>query len=326
MADNVNRRSFLKNTVITGAGASIGMSMAGQANAAQNNEKKPGKPSVDAAKMPTGMIGKLKIGRLISGGNLISGWSHSRDLRYISSLQRMYNSEAKVIETLEICEENGINAIISDPRDKPMKIYKQHWDNGGKIKWIAEGHPTPDDLTTNIKQSIDWGASAIYVQGVIGDRWLRNGHIDKLAKCVDFVKSQGLPGGIGAHMLDVIIASETGGYNPDFYVKTLHHGNYWSARREDQQLDVIQNPADNYWSMTPEETIEFMKEVKKPWIAFKTLAAGAIPPKSGFDYAFKNGADFICVGMFDFQVAEDARIARDMVEKYEKRTGRQWCA
>ena len=35
-----------------------------------------------------------------------------------------------------------------------------------------------------------------------------------------------------------------------------------------------------------------MKEVTKPWIAFKVLAAGAIPPQDGFRYAFANGAGF----------------------------------
>ncbi len=56
-----------------------------------------------------------------------------------------------------------------------------------------------------------------------------------------------------------------------------------------------------------------MQTVKKPWIAYKVLAAGAIHPRDGFKYAFANGADFCCVGMFDFQVREDAIIARDIL-------------
>jgi len=32
--------------------------------------------------------------------------------------------------------------------------------------------------------------------------------------------------------------------------------------------------------------------------------------REGFDYAVQNGADFLCVGMFDFQVQEDVQIAR----------------
>lgn len=315
----VDRRSFIKHSVAAGAGLGLGLSE--QAQGAGKQASLPTGPKG----MPMGRIGKLKISRLVSGGNLISGWSHARDLHYVSELQRRYNTEAKVLETLALCEENGINTIIADPRDKPMEIFKKHWDRGGKIQWIAEGHPTPNDLYTNVQRSIDWGASGIYVQGVIGDRWLRDGHIDKLAKVVDHVKRQGLPAGIGAHMLDVIIAAETSGYKPDFYVKTLHHKDYWSHQRPDQQLDVIQNGDDNYWAMTPEETIEFFKTVTAPWIAFKTLAAGAIRPQSGFDYAFKGGADFVCVGMFDWQVEEDAQIAKAMVDKHSRRS-RPWRA
>ena len=56
-----------------------------------------------------------------------------------------------------------------------------------------------------------------------------------------------------------------------------------------------------------------MKNIKKPWMAFKVLAAGAIHPRDGFKYAFENGADFIHVGMFDFQIREDAIISKDIL-------------
>ncbi len=48
-----------------------------------------------------------------------------------------------------------------------------------------------------------------------------------------------------------------------------------------------------------------MKAAATPWIASKVLAAGAIPPRDGFKYAFQNGADFIAVGMLDLFVQED---------------------
>jgi hypothetical protein len=44
------------------------------------------------------------------------------------------------------------------------------------------------------------------------------------------------------------------------------------------------------------------------------LAAGAIEPKDGFKWAYDNGADFICVGMFDFQVVNNVNIAIDCLK------------
>jgi hypothetical protein len=56
-----------------------------------------------------------------------------------------------------------------------------------------------------------------------------------------------------------------------------------------------------------------MRSLNQPWIAFKVLAAGALQPRAGFGYAFENGADFICVGMYDFQIVEDVNIAADVL-------------
>jgi len=326
MASSLNRRRFLTQSLLASASLPLAVQAAQPSPTPTAAGSTPAKAAAQAPPMPVGKIGKLTISRLISGGNLISGWSHARDLSYVASLMRNYNTDEKVMDTLEKLEQNGVNTIIADPSERPFRIFGKYWkERGGKIQWIAEGHPKAEDWKTDIQKSIDFGAAGIYVQGVIGDRWLREKRLDLLGKCVEMVKSQGLPGGIGAHLIDVIVESEKANYGADFYVKTLHHNRYWSARRPDQNQDVIDNTADNYWEMDPERTIAFMKGVNKPWIAFKVLAAGAIRPESGFRYAFENGADFICVGMFDFQVAQDVKVARDMFQAFQQRE-RPWLA
>jgi hypothetical protein len=128
----------------------------------------------------------------------------------------------------------------------------------------------------------------------------------------------------------VPIAVERAGIKADFYMKTLHHGNYWSATPKGERTEFNVDSGgpydyDNIWSISPEKTIEFMRDVPRAWIAFKVLAAGAIHPREGFKYAFENGADFVCAGMFDFQIREDAIIARGTLSGLENRR-RPWRA
>jgi len=265
--------------------------------------------------MPAGKIGKLKISRLIIGGNQFSGWSHSRDLKYLRELFLAYSTDEKIMETLQLCEENGINTIITSSANYLSKYWKER---GGRIQWIAQVHPKVNDLTTDIKGAVDNGAVGAYVQGGVGDSFVKNGRVDLLAKAAEFTRNNGLIAGIGGHSVEVPIAVEKARIDVDFYMKTLHPGNYWSATPPEERIEFNVDSGssydhDNIWSITPERTIEFMKKVDKPWIAFKVLAAGAIHPSDGFKYAFEGGADFICVGMFDFQIREDVIIAKNIL-------------
>jgi hypothetical protein len=162
--------------------------------------------------------------------------------------------------------------------------------------------------------AIDCGAVGAFVLGNISDAWVRAGKTEELAKVVSFIKENGLIGGIAAHSIAVPIECEKQGVDPDFYMKTLHSNNYWSKKRPEQTKDVIDNySVDNYWDKTPDQTISFMQTVKKPWIGYKVLAAGALRPMEGFTYAFEKGADILCVGMYDFQIQEDVVVTKKIL-------------
>ncbi len=296
----LKRRKFMK-TIMLGAGAVPFIRLGKTANAAQSI-------SQSTELFPTGKIGSVDFSRFMLGGNMLGGYAHSRDLRYVRQLMIRYHTEAKILETLEIAETHGINALNSPAWSSPGFLRK-HWANGGKIKWIAQAIPTRQDLLAMFKGAVDDGATAVQFEGETAEMLLAQGRFDDIVKAVEFVKSQKCLAGVGAHGLGLVRECEKENVPVDFYLKTLHTHDYFSAPKTIQEADQGRN--DNYWCRDPEEVIEFMFNVKKPWIAFKVMAAGAIPPRQAFSHAYNSGADFVLAGMFDWQIAEDVQIARE---------------
>ena len=265
--------------------------------------------------LPTGQIGDLKLSRLILGGNLMGGWAHARDLMYVSKLVKAYHHDQKVFDTLRLAEQAGVNTLLTNPQ--LGRVINAYWrKQGGTINFVSDCGFGKNCLE-GLSMSIDGGAHAAYIQGGIADEMVMRKDFDTMQKFLDETRKNGIPAGIGGHKLETITACVEQGIKPDYWVKTLHHTNYWSANKESQY--------DNIWCVNPEETIEFMNNLEEPWIAFKTLAAGAIAPDVGFPYAFQNGADFICVGMYDFQVVDDVNLAIETLASVTERT-RPWRA
>jgi uncharacterized membrane protein YphA (DoxX/SURF4 family) len=284
--------------------------------------------------VPAGKIKDVEISRIIPGGNLVAGFAHARDLIYVSNMIKNYFTDEKVIETLWLYEACGINTTIMRTDDQTIRILEKYRKRGGKIQWLAQTYPDGEDFT-NIKKAIDAGAVGAFVMGGIADRLVAENQPDQLAAPIEFIRNQGLIAGTAGHAIQVPMACMKEGIEVDFFMKTFHHDKYWSAhpfenRREfmhdidDSSLDRNQYH-DNLWCPSTDEVAAFFRESKVPWIAYKVLAAGAIDPEEGFRYAFEHGADFICVGMFDFQVIPNANIVYDLLSKKLERE-REWFA
>ena len=261
--------------------------------------------------MSTATIGGIDFSRIIMGGNLIGGWAHARDLMYVSDLVKAYHTRDKIVATFKMGEACGLNAYLG--HHSHIGIMTDYWENAdGTMHYIADCSSLEGAL-----DCLDKGASAAYIQGETNDRLVREGKFDEIAAFVDRMRKEKAIVGLGGHRLETIKACVEKGIEPDFWMKTIHHDQYWSRMADKPEQD-------NVYCREPAETKEFMATLKQPWIGFKVLAAGAIRPQDGFRFAFESGADFLCVGMYDFQVVDDVNICMGILESTINRT-RPWC-
>ena len=76
MNHSITRRSFVRNAVLSSTGVALALN-------ARAEDAKPSEaaPSEVPATLPKAKIGKLEVSRLILGGNLLTHFTHSRDLQ-----------------------------------------------------------------------------------------------------------------------------------------------------------------------------------------------------------------------------------------------------
>ena len=330
MSQSIDRRDFIKKSLLTPAAGALAIHATQNQVLAKDTAKQSGAAQnvpASEAELPMGRIKDLKISRILLGGNLLTHFTHSRDLKYVYNLTAHYNTEEKIFETMAVAEAHGVNTLVIHTAPGIVSTLKKYrYKLGGKIQWIicptAQVDTQPEDYRKQVKQLVDEGVDAIYLWGVVADRLVSEGKVDMIARAVEIAKEHDVPCGIGAHDMKVVRECERNKIDTDFYIKTFHHHNYPTAPKADE-LTSIYAEVPGYWCNDPQEVIDFMKGVEKPWFAFKVMAAGAIPPNDAFRYAFENGADFVLAGMFDFEIAEDVLIANRVLKGLKNRT-RPW--
>jgi hypothetical protein len=114
--------------------------------------------------------------------------------------------------------------------------------------------------------------------------------MDVVRQAVEIAKDHGVPSGVGAHDLRVVVACEKHNIPNDFYIKTFHHHNYPTGPKP-HELQRPYQEIPGYWCKDPEETIEVM----------------------------------MLAGMFDFEIAEDVMIVNEALANLPNRT-RPWCS
>ena len=259
----------------------------------------------------------MKMSRLAFGGGPMLGHTHCRDLHFVRNLVAAYHTKPKSYATLKMAEACGINTILMNPSG--CALLKDYWEKeNGTIQAITYCYGlTEEALVERIEHSLRHDVSACLIQGLAADHLMKKGDTKTVAHCLDMIRKADIPAGICAHHVSTFKACIEKGIVPDFWMKTLHHHDYWSFAKGLPEYD-------NVFCPDPRETIEFMQGRSEPWIAFKILAGGAIPPANGMKWALENGADVIALGMHDFEIVDDVNIF-NAVMKGELKRERPWC-
>lgn len=249
--------------------------------------------------LPRVRLGKHEISRLIVGGNPFSGNSHQPG--QLSREMRDYYTTEKIKETLRECERCGINTIQARGDSHIMRMLNEYWNEGGTLKWMAQTASEMASISNNISQIASYGAIACYNHGSKTDALFREGKIDSVRDILALIKDKGIPAGLGTHDPAVVRYAEDHDFNADFYMMAFYN---LSKRGE------VYLPEDR------EAACQVIREVDKPFLAFKIMAAGRNDPEEAFKYAYEHikPEDAVVVGIFTkyhpSQIQEDADLAK----------------
>jgi len=260
---------------------------------------------VTAIPMPVGNLGNLKVSRLIGGHNLAC---FQNDGYSVGQYPPTPHPADKILETFASYEGVGVNTAFLRITDQMVEVARRYVkERGGRLQWIAQLGADEKVLVRGLDIAMSFGVHAAYIRGMEGDRYAPE-QMDLLGKAIETVKSCRIPIGLGGHNVQTMMTAEAAGLPVDFYVKTFNDSGTSMSGES-----------------TPRETAAFFAKVEKPWVALRVFGPGRFSARDGIHNAFADGADFVSAGAFDFQIANDARLVRELLAGDLPRT-RPWRA
>jgi len=266
MKTRTTRREFLQDTALVAAAAAI----AGSADA----------KDAPAATMPSIKLGKLKVSRLILGCNPFFGFAHGNPQGSGRDMKKWYTDE-RIMSVMDQCAERGITAVWVPSYERWIRVWNKYRKNNGKMPiWI--GQPDNyDKMAEHITACAKNGGKAICIQGACVDKAFSQKKFDLVRKWLDLIHSFDLPAGIATHKPQTHLIAEEKKLPTDFYHQCVYQ-------------------PENYNPECLKQALATIRQLDKPVVAYKVLAAGRLAPKKAFAELLKQirPKDGLCVGVF----------------------------
>jgi hypothetical protein len=247
--------------------------------------------------LPTTHLGSLKVTRLIIGNNPFSGGSHFSGA--LDKEMTDYYTVARIKQTLHEAEDAGLNTYLGRADNHIMRMLNEYWNEGGRLQWIAQTAPERKSVEANIDQAIAAGARACFLHGGMVDTLFRAGDTANFGPWLHRIRDKGVVAGIASHNAQVLLKLDGMDLGAEFYMACFYD---------------IYGRGEVYLPEDRAAMCAAIRQIGKPCIGYKIMAATRNDPEEAFEYAFAHikPIDPVCVGIFTkyqpTQVADDAAL------------------
>ena len=300
----IGRREFLLGLSAAAAGSQLVRAGSGQTEHTTS----------PAPLLPTINLGEHKVTRLIAGSNPISGYSYMGPI--LDRHMKDYFTPERIIEFLLKCEQQGINTHQFSNVEKMVDVFRELRDKDSKMKFICLHAGGPERMSpekvVKYTQPI-----AIVHHGGVTDRLFREGKSSEVHDFVKRVHDAGVLAGVSAHNPDCIKRIADEGWPVDFFMTCFYYLTRTQEELEKMPPVVTAEASYSFFASDPMTMTKVIRQVEKPCLGFKILAAGRMCSKAqkveaAFKFAFEHikPTDGVIVGMYpryNDQISQNAK-------------------
>lgn len=260
--------------------------------------------------LPQAEFGPHRIGRLIVGGNPVSGGSHVSP--QLDQEMADYFSAANVKKLLFDCERAGVTVWQSRGDRHIMRLLREYRNEGGRLEWIAQTASEFADFAGNVRNIAASKPIGIYLHGALTDRLWNAGKFDEVHDRLKTIRDSGVRTGIATHIPEVIDEVESRGWDADFYMTCLYNISRPRVAGKEHFLEEDRP-----------RMLERVRRTKRQCLIFKVYGAtrrcrSEDDMRSALREAFgaAKANDCVIIGMFpkhSDQVAQNARLVREIL-------------